>query len=466
MPRALPIRFAGLFAVLLLPPVAAFAKPAGKFIWLSDVHFDPTANPKLVDTLVQASIDEWPRILASSPPARFPQFGEDTNWLLLSSAFDSIRKTASDVQFAIVTGDLLAHHLHEKFQNTAKEHDEEAFQRFSRKTIEFVGQQLLTLIPGKPVLFTLGNNDNDCVDYELHPNGAFLNEGAAWFRQLLGSLASDQSNSDWIALGSYNVAHPSLKRYRIIAVNSIYFSPKYRDACTAAVEGDPAQEEMHWLESQLAAARNDQQKVWLILHIPPGVDGYTTAHTTPGTDPKKIVWMWKPTYTEQFRALLTRFHGTVTISLAAHEHMDDFRLIDNSLVLLTPALSPIYQQNPAFRLVDFKTDGTLSNDQTYYLSDMAALLNGAAPEWKLEYSYAATWQLPQLDFKNFRKLYQRIELQPEARAHWMTLYSVSHPAGNAITPRTFPWLFCASGNTTEPTYDSCVAHARADQNHK
>lgn len=460
------MRIAELVALLLLSSVVAQAKPGGKFLWLSDIHFDPTANPKLVNTLADASVDDWPRILASSPPARFPRFGQDTNWLLLSSAFDAIRKTAPHVQFAVVTGDLLAHHLREKFQSTAKVHDEEAFRRFSRKTMQFVVNQVATLVPGEPVLFTLGNNDNDCIDYELHPSGAFLNAGTAWFHQLLGRLANDRSNSDWTVLGSYNVPHPSLKHYRVIAVNSIYFSPKYLDACAESAGADPAPEEMRWLERQLAAAQKDKQKVWLIFHIPPGVDGYTTAHTTPGADPKKIVWMWKPAYTRQFQDLLTRYHGTVTISLAAHEHMDDFRLIDNSLVLLTPALSPIYQQNPAFRVVAFKPDGTLSNEETYYLSDMATVLNGAAPEWQLEYNYTATWKMPQLDLKNFRKLYQQIELQPDARQRWMNLYSVSHPAGNAITQQTFPWLFCASGNMTEAMYEACVGRVKGDQQQK
>jgi hypothetical protein len=96
--------------------------------------------------------------------------------------------------------------------------------------------------------------------------------------------------------------------------------------------------------------------------------------------------MWDPAYTAQFQDLLARYRGTVTITLGGHEHMDDIRLLENSLVLLTPAISPIYLQSPAFRTVVFRRDGTLANEKTYYLSNLDSVAKGATPEWKLEYS--------------------------------------------------------------------------------
>jgi hypothetical protein len=85
------------------------SRAANEFIWLSDLHFDPTANPKLVDSLAKASVDQWPRILTNTRPDRFSRYGEDTDWPLLASSFDAIRKISGDAQFTIVTGDLLAH---------------------------------------------------------------------------------------------------------------------------------------------------------------------------------------------------------------------------------------------------------------------------------------------------------------------------------------------------------------------
>lgn len=444
-----------LVGLVLLGHMGAAATPHPEFIWLSDLHFDPTANGGLVDALAESRVDEWPRLLESVSPASVSRFGEDTNWALLSSSFEAIRKTAPDAQFVVVTGDILVHHFRERFERTAKNHDLEAFRGFTRKTMQFVAAQLATVAPGRPVLFTLGNNDSECGDYKLQPHGAFLKDASSSLTKLLGPLADETSIADWTALGSYNVPHPSLKRYRVIALNSVYFSAKYQNACSTG-DTDPGQEEMHWLENQLVEARLQKNKVWLIFHIPPGIDGYATAHANDSAALMKIVPMWKPIYTGQFAKLLAQYRDTVTISLAGHEHTDDFRLIAGSVVLMTPGLSPIVGQNPAFRIVAFQRNGNLSDETTYYFSNLEMASGGTVPKWKLEYDFAQTWGLRPLNFKNFNQLYRRIENGSAVRDRWSSLYSVSHPEGNNISRQVFSWLFCATGNVLEAGYRACV----------
>jgi sphingomyelin phosphodiesterase acid-like 3 len=447
----------GLIAVLF-SPLATGAEVNSKFIWLSDLHFDPMADPKLIDALAEASIDEWPRIFASSRPGRFSGFGEDTNWALLSSSLDAVRGTTSNVKFTVVTGDLLVHRFSEKFRSMATNRDDSSFRRFAKKTVQFIAAQLETIAPGKPVLLTLGNGDSDCGDYKLQPHGAFLRDESAVIAQLLGPLGRGMNIEDWTAWGSYSVAHPSLRHYRVIAVNSVYFSPKYHNACSQNA-ADPAKEQMRWLGGELAKARDHKEKVWLLFHIPPGVDGYATSHSKKSGQ-EKTAFMWEPVYTDEFQKLLTQYRDTVAMSLAGHNHMDDFRLMTNSLVLMTPALSPIFKQNPAFRVVSFRSNGALSDSTTYYLSNLDDVLNGIAPEWKLEYSFASTWGFSELNLKNFLKLYSEIGVKLAVRDRWSTLYSVSQPQAKEITGETFPELFCASGHSTKTAFENCVQRIR------
>ncbi len=70
--------------------------------------------------------------------------------------------------------------------------------------------------------------------------------------------------------------------------------------------------------------------------------------------------------------------------------------------------------------------------------------------------FEKTWGLHQLNFKDFDRLYRRIENDSAARAHWSNLYSVSHAEGNNITRQTFGWLFCATGNVMEADYRACL----------
>jgi hypothetical protein len=192
----------------------------------------------------------------------------------------------------------------------------------------------------------------------------------------------------------------------------------------------------------------------LIFHIAPGIDGFASSHRKDGGT--AAVPMWKPVYTEAFEKLLVRYRDTVLISLAGHEHVDDFRLIAGSLVQMTPGVSPVVGQNPGFRVVSFQANGALSDEATYYLSNLNRVLEGAGPEWKLEYSFAKTWGARQVDFKSFRKLSRDIEAKPEVRERWSVLYSVSGAKEIAITKQAFPQLFCATGNNMETSFQACV----------
>lgn len=67
----------------------------------------------------------------------------------------------------------------------------------------------------------------------------------------------------------------------------------------------------------------------------------------------------------------------------AHTHKDDFRLqtipldisvgqqdLGKSFVLIAPAISPVYHNNPAFRLLSLDTEKLLIMDYTQYYMDI------------------------------------------------------------------------------------------------
>ena len=58
----------------------------GVFLIVSDIHFDPFADPALVEELVAADVDAWPGIFERSQAKGFAQYGSDSNYPLLKSA--------------------------------------------------------------------------------------------------------------------------------------------------------------------------------------------------------------------------------------------------------------------------------------------------------------------------------------------------------------------------------------------
>jgi sphingomyelin phosphodiesterase acid-like 3 len=75
---------------------------------MSDLHFDPMADPKLVDRLAAAEPELWAGVLDSSGNQSLGQYGRDTNWPLLRSALGQMAETLPHPAFALISGDFLA----------------------------------------------------------------------------------------------------------------------------------------------------------------------------------------------------------------------------------------------------------------------------------------------------------------------------------------------------------------------
>jgi len=52
---------------------------AGRVLVMSDLHFDPMADPRLVDQLAAAEPEQWSRVLDSSGDHSLGHYGQDTN---------------------------------------------------------------------------------------------------------------------------------------------------------------------------------------------------------------------------------------------------------------------------------------------------------------------------------------------------------------------------------------------------
>ena len=440
--------------LLFYASISALASTPSQFFWLSDLHFNPLADPALADKLAGAEPAQWASILAASSSG-FSGFGQDANWPLVSSAIAKMREVQPNPAFTMLTGDLLPHHFREQFDRSVSNHDDVAFRQFVRKSIEFIGLQLKQIAPHAPLVISLGNNDAECGDYQLQPHGPFLNDTRAVVSDLAGTAGDSSFTGTWTTSGSYSMPNPVLRRYRLIVLNTVLFSTRYRDRC-GNTSDDPGRDLLAWLRSTLAGARKHHEKVWLVYHLPPGIDAYASSHQ--GTP----VPFWKPAYSKEFEDLCSTYSGVIRASFAGHIHVDDFRLLGSSashgeLVMIAPALSPNIRQNPAFRVVTLEADGHIADQATYYLTNLPTAGNEVKADWKLEYSFNRAWNLHGLDFANYQKLYRRIDSSPETRDRWMLFLSASRPEAGNVTPANFRAFYCATGHTNPADYQACLS---------
>jgi hypothetical protein len=435
------------FRLGLLLVAAALPAMANEFLWFSDIHFDPLADPRIVDQLAVAEPAQWPAILTSGS-MKFPDFGHDTNWPLFASLVEAAARIESKPAFTIVTGDLLGHHFRERFNTMAAVHDDEAFRSFVRKSAEFVSLQIKQSSAGAPLILALGNNDSDCGDYALQPSGPFLADTARFV-----------SDSDsYRRFGSYSLKNPALKHRRILVLNTVFFSPRYHNVCESTMD-DPGTAELAWLAGELREAESSDDKVWLVYHIPPGVDAYATTHARQ-TSAGSVTLLWKEMYQVKFLSLLAQYPGVVGPNFAGHVHVDDFRLLGSektsAFVVVGPAVSPITGQNPTFRLVKFGADGRLEDQATYDLRNLPEAGRAERPDWELEYDFRREWKLPELNARSYAKLYERIASSSEAAGRWWLLYSTSSPAASSVAPNHYRQFYCADKNLTADVYETCV----------
>src|SRR5687767_3539142 len=109
-------------ASLLLLATFAVASSAfaEKFLSISDIHFNPFADPALVTKLEAADVSEWDAILASSTSTAFSTYGSDVNDPLLRSAIAEMQKQLPSPAFVLISGDFLAHGFDKSYQASAR----------------------------------------------------------------------------------------------------------------------------------------------------------------------------------------------------------------------------------------------------------------------------------------------------------------------------------------------------------
>ena len=441
---------------------AIAATPAKENVLVaSDIHFNPMADPSLVPQLMAADPAGWEIILNQTAPRSFSQYGQDTNWWLLQSSLDQMRQTMPRPAVFLLLGDLLAHHFPATFQAITHDNDREHHRIFVLKTIQFLALQLRRRWPDTQILLTPGNDDDMCGDYTIEAGGPFLTDTAETVRTL--AKADEHLAADWRSLGSYSLTPAAIPGIKIVSFNSVFFSEKYEPlsfnhSCEEVQSTAPSQM-FAWLEQTLSAAKKANQKVWLMFHIPPGIDGYGSVHNHETSCRTNIVPMWIPEWTVKFDSLLINYQGTIAVSFAGHDHTDDFRVVRDgdtakAFVLIDPPISPIYDQNPAFRVFD--VDSSEVHDQTtYYLTNLTTAGAKQPGIWKKEYTFSREWKTRQLDAASLGKIYDDVASSDAARAHWLKLYNVSSSAAH-IKPDQVRGLYCAVEGLGVGAYGNCA----------
>jgi len=419
---------------------------------LSDIHFDPyTACAgkmpcPLIQQLSAAPASQWPSILAKND-ASHPEYREDSDYSLLASALTAAKGAAqkNNVKAVLVLGDFLGHEYRHSYRKFSGDGSREAYRRFVNKTMTFVTNEIGRTFPNINVYAVVGNNDSYRGDYRIEPNGTFFSDTGNLFASLIKDPANKAAlRAEFHKAGYYAVT--IAPDTRLVVMNTVLFSSKAKPK-----EADvSAEQQLIWLHKQLASAKENHQRVMIAMHIPAGVDVYGTLKFRFF----RLIEFWNHHYTEKFEAELIEFSPEVVAIFAGHLHADWFQRIqlDNRnsiLVTGTPSISPIFGNNPAFKIYQYSpASGELTNFETYYFP-----LDKR--EWSEEYSFNKVYQ-PDCNHCNLHDGIERLTASNQLASHYKHFYSVS-TTSQPITTKWLPYYWCATQNVTADKYKKCVA---------
>jgi sphingomyelin phosphodiesterase acid-like 3 len=439
---------------------------------ISDIHFNPLANPALFTSLNAQPANQWQSIFDNDQhtnPAPPAAFGTDPNYPALVLALAALKQNLGSSPVVLFSGDMLGHYLPwyfcELYANpaatltpppspacTLNTTGTAAMQSFLDKTVAFVSMEIRANVGNVPVIFVPGNIDTYSIN-GTGPDTSFLSDNASTFyTQLLNSSVNQASfQSTFTTLGSYSMQLPG-SNVLAIALDSNPFaqSPNLPPL-------DPYAE-LTWLDSQLSAAQSAGQKVWLMMHVPPGANTTGTAQNAakgvapnPKTDDEAVM-MWQAQYQAEFMLILEKYPGLIAMGITGHTHMDEFRVLPTGDVLFgIPGISPVFGNNPAFKIFTIAQASQMPMD--YQTIDYNLAASPAPAQYSSFYTFSTAFGATAGTTlaSSTQQLYPQLTSSAAATATFINYYdagnttSFPYPTGSG-TYIMIPWNMANTAN--------------------
>lgn len=284
-------------------------------------------------------------------------YRSDTNWALLDSTVEEMRQAVPDARVIVISGDFLAHNFATWSRRGRPNQSVTASALYTMSRIE---SAFARAFPKAQFVIALGNNDDPCGDYRTSPDSPYLAAVARIWAPLVnrGGAAPDFIRS-FSHNASYTARVPA-NGVRVVAVDDVYWSVLYRPC--RATRANQRAAEMSWLANTLARTPRGVRNV-ILMHIPPGVDPASTLLT------HRLLIV--PFMSDDMRAhLFSLFseRNDIAFAIAGHMHRNGFRIAGGVPLIVAPAISPVYENNPTFLRLDVDERGVPVDERQYAYS--------------------------------------------------------------------------------------------------
>ena len=425
---------------------------------LSDIHFDPLADRSLVAKLVEQPVTKWNDILAASAKKSLSAYKTDTNYALWQSTLSALKKESPNPTLVVIAGDFFRHTFRLDFEKAFKENKSrldrfrEVYAQFQTKTIQFLVRGLVEQFPSAQFVPVVGNNESTCGDYMVYLGDPFLKEFAnAWQTASQHSIPSEMA-SDFATSGHYTTTFQSNARLRIIVGNDIFLTTEYNGRCGNSMV-PPGSGELQWLDQQLAAAEKAKEKVWLITHVPPGVDVLRSLYNSVIKNDQKLVPMLKDDYNNKYIDILHRHARVIQFNLTGHNHFADFRLPGGEVaILIAPSISPDKTNNPAFQVWDLDSKNLKIKNLTQYSLNLAF----ADPKWSKLLDFDQAFGQSDVSLTSLKSITESLKVGKLSSAYVQYMTSDGGSLVKASMALALEGYICGITEMTTSAFETCA----------
>lgn len=377
-----------------------------------------------------------------------------------------MRAGAPAAKFALVSGDLVVHGFDCRFKALLPGKTEAEYAAFVEKTVRYVVGQVRLSLTGVPVYVALGNNDSGCGDYEMDSGDEFLK---ATQELMVDGLAATALEKKAARLSYSNTGDMSLtmkapmQRTRLIVLNDLFQSRRYT-ACGKKPNSEAVDGQIAWLTKQLAAARRTKQRVWVMGHIPPGVDPYSTfsklKNVCAGDAPVMFL------SSEKLADVMGEYSDVVRLGVFGHTHMDEMRLFgkDGSgaagkvAIKMVASISPVDGNDPSFMVARVNP---MTAQMVDYEVISASIKSGQDAVWQKEYGFRETYHQATFSPETLQKVLEEFGADPDAQSDMSRAYLTDYLVGDKslLLKSLWPEYVCALGSHTEKGFAVCMCPA-------
>ncbi|XP_046392438.1 acid sphingomyelinase-like phosphodiesterase 3b [Ischnura elegans] len=411
------------FLILQMLASSAWAK-IGYFWHITDIHYDVnyTING---DSRRMCWRPEHGGVSSLRRPAgKYGDYSCDSPWRLVESAARAMKSLHGDnIEFVLWTGDSIAH-VNDDYLSSEK--------------VLMVMQNLTDLLrhtfSSQFVFPVLGNHDfypQNQLPPRRHP---MYKKVADMWRHWLPTEAIDSFEK-----GGYYTIEQKGRRFRLVALNTnLYYRANHQtirggrgfrkvtttkrgrpwedgaanEESSAAPdeeeddEDDPAGQ-WRWLEGVLEKSMRNRETVYLVGHVPPGVEERSG-------NAKEPLGSFKERVNRRYLNLVRKYSHVIVGQFFGHHHSDSFRVIysEDGLPIswmfiapsVTPWRTPAGANNPGIRLYKFDTNTGQVLDYVQYYLDLDAANHLDTAEWKVEYNLTSFYGLSNVSAASLHEL--------------------------------------------------------------